>query len=83
MILSTEDHSELMQKIATQTAARFSLLPDVPSNDVNDGVIQKEIQFSDKVKGVYSFYRCVISWGKTARNRNEVNQLILSHYFSS
>ncbi|XP_076921390.1 putative CoA ligase CCL8 [Bidens hawaiensis] len=51
MILSTEDHSELMQKIAAQTAARFSLIPDVPSNDVNDGVIQKEIQFSDKVKG--------------------------------
>ncbi|XP_022018768.1 malonate--CoA ligase isoform X2 [Helianthus annuus] len=51
MILSTEDHSELMRKIAEKTAARFSLIPDVPSNDVNDGVLQKEIQFSNKVEG--------------------------------
>ncbi|KAK1422475.1 hypothetical protein QVD17_25616 [Tagetes erecta] len=51
MILSTEDHSELMQKIAAQTASQFSLIPDVHSNDVNDGALQKEIQFSNIVKG--------------------------------
>ncbi|KAL8256751.1 hypothetical protein R6Q59_028792 [Mikania micrantha] len=51
MILSTEDHSELMQKIALQTAAHFSLIPDVPGIDVPDGVLHKEIQFSNKVKG--------------------------------
>ncbi|KAI3759693.1 hypothetical protein L6452_07697 [Arctium lappa] len=63
MILSTEDHSELMQKIAAKTAARFALIPHVPSmtlqaanhgqlqsTDANDGVHQKEIQFSNKVK---------------------------------
>lgn len=63
MILSTEDHSELMQKIAAKTATRFSLIPHVPSmtsqaaddsqlqsTDANDGVNQKEIQFSNKVK---------------------------------
>lgn len=53
MILSTEDHSELMQKIAAQTASQFSLIPDVHSND---GALQKEIQFSNIVKGVNSFY---------------------------
>ncbi|KVI06006.1 hypothetical protein Ccrd_015693 [Cynara cardunculus var. scolymus] len=60
MILSTEDHSELMQKIAAKTAAQFALIPHVPSmtsqaadhesTDANDGVHQKEIQFSNKVK---------------------------------
>ncbi|GJZ03996.1 malonate--CoA ligase, partial [Tanacetum coccineum] len=33
MILSTEDHSELMQNIAAKTEAAFSLIPDVPSGD--------------------------------------------------
>ena len=31
MILSTEDHQELMQSIAAKTAAQFSLIPPVPS----------------------------------------------------
>ncbi|XP_074312522.1 putative CoA ligase CCL8 [Silene latifolia] len=31
MVLSTEDHQELMQTIATKTAAKFSLIPPVPS----------------------------------------------------
>ncbi|XP_052182299.1 probable CoA ligase CCL8 isoform X2 [Diospyros lotus] len=30
MILSTEDHAELMQNVATKSAARFSLIPPVP-----------------------------------------------------
>ncbi|KAI7736427.1 hypothetical protein M8C21_016100 [Ambrosia artemisiifolia] len=51
MILSTKDHSELMQKIAEKTAAQFSLIPDVPSSDVIDGVLEKEIHFSNKVEG--------------------------------
>ncbi|XP_071731897.1 probable CoA ligase CCL8 [Rutidosis leptorrhynchoides] len=50
MILSTEDHSEVMQKIADKTEAQFSLIPDVPSSDVTDGLNLKEIQFSIKVK---------------------------------
>uniref|UniRef100_A0A803NZU6 4-coumarate--CoA ligase n=1 Tax=Cannabis sativa TaxID=3483 RepID=A0A803NZU6_CANSA len=32
MILSTEDHQELMQKIAAKTSAQFSLIPSVPSS---------------------------------------------------
>ncbi|EXB74527.1 Malonate--CoA ligase [Morus notabilis] len=32
MILSTEDHQELMQNIAVKTAAQFSLIPHVPSS---------------------------------------------------
>ena len=31
MILSTEDHRELMQNVAAKTAAQFSLIPPVPS----------------------------------------------------
>lgn len=31
MILSTEDHEELMQNIAAKNAAQFSLIPPVPS----------------------------------------------------
>lgn len=31
MILSTEDHKELMQNIAAKTAAQFSLIPPIPS----------------------------------------------------
>ncbi|CAK9174580.1 unnamed protein product [Ilex paraguariensis] len=31
MILSTEDHRELMQNVASKTAAQFSLIPPVPS----------------------------------------------------
>ncbi|KAK9690227.1 hypothetical protein RND81_09G113800 [Saponaria officinalis] len=31
MILSTEDHKELMQTVASKTAAQFSLIPPVPS----------------------------------------------------
>ncbi|KAK6912053.1 AMP-binding enzyme, C-terminal domain [Dillenia turbinata] len=31
MILSTEEHSELMQSVAGKTAAQFSLMPPVPS----------------------------------------------------
>nr|GEY46842.1 malonate--CoA ligase [Tanacetum cinerariifolium] len=50
LILSTEDHSELMQNIAAKTAAGFSLIPDVPSGDVNDGVQLKENQFLNKVE---------------------------------
>nr|XP_043616690.1 probable CoA ligase CCL8 [Erigeron canadensis] len=50
MILSTEDHSELMQKVAAKTAAKFSLIPDVPSSEPNDGVNLKEKQFSIKVE---------------------------------
>lgn len=56
MILSSEDHKELMQKVADKTAAQFSLIPDVPSRDDKDGVHLKEIQFLNKVKGVYPFY---------------------------
>lgn len=32
MILSTEDHQELMQNIAAKTAVQFSLIPHVPSS---------------------------------------------------
>lgn len=32
MILSTEDHQELMQNIAAKTAAQFSLIPHVPGS---------------------------------------------------
>lgn len=31
MILSTEDHQELMKTVAAKTAAQFSLIPSVPS----------------------------------------------------
>lgn len=30
MILSTEDHAEIMQSVAAKTAAKFSLIPPVP-----------------------------------------------------
>lgn len=32
MILSTDDHQELMQNVAAKTAAQFSLIPSVPSS---------------------------------------------------
>ncbi|GKC33242.1 malonate--CoA ligase [Tanacetum coccineum] len=57
MILSTVDHSELMREIARKSGAGFSLIPDVLISDVNDDVHSKEIQFSDQVDGVYSFYQ--------------------------
>ncbi|CAH1422615.1 unnamed protein product [Lactuca virosa] len=54
MILSTEDHSELMQKVAAKTAAQFSLIPNVPtmtSQAVDNGVVhQKEIVFANNIK---------------------------------
>nr|M4IS90.1 RecName: Full=Probable CoA ligase CCL8; Short=HlCCL8 [Humulus lupulus]AGA17925.1 CCL8 [Humulus lupulus] len=39
MILSTEDHQELMQKIAAKTAAQFSLIPPVPSSCSQEGAV--------------------------------------------
>lgn len=53
MILSTEDHKELMQQVADKTSAQFSLIPNVPSitsQAVDNGVHQKEILFENKVK---------------------------------
>lgn len=58
MILSTEDHSELMQKVADKTSAQFSLIPNVPNitsqavdhGETNGGVHQKDIVFANKVK---------------------------------
>lgn len=31
VVLSTEDHQELMQTVASKSAARFSLIPSVPT----------------------------------------------------
>lgn len=53
MILSTEDHSELMQKVAAKTAAQFSLIPDVPIMTSQTVDNQKEIVFANNIKGIY------------------------------
>nr|KAJ0186416.1 hypothetical protein LSAT_V11C900495310 [Lactuca sativa] len=57
MILSTDDHRELMQKVAAKTVAQFSLIPNVPtvtSQAVHNGVVhQKEIVFANNLKVIY------------------------------
>ncbi|CAI9260616.1 unnamed protein product [Lactuca saligna] len=54
MILSTDDHRELMQKVAAKTTAQFSLIPNVPtmtSQAVDNGVVhQKENVFANNIK---------------------------------
>ncbi|KAL7606185.1 hypothetical protein Lser_V15G18145 [Lactuca serriola] len=50
MILSTEDHSELMQKVAAKTAAQFSLIPNVPTMTSQTVDNQKEIVFANNIK---------------------------------
>ncbi|CAI9290732.1 unnamed protein product [Lactuca saligna] len=54
MIFSTDDHRELMQKVAAKTAAQFSLIPNVPtmtSQAVDNGVVhQKENVFENNIK---------------------------------
>lgn len=36
MILSTEDHSELMKNVAAKSSAQFSLIPPVPESAESD-----------------------------------------------
>ncbi|CAI9295974.1 unnamed protein product [Lactuca saligna] len=66
MILSTDDHRELMQKVAAKTTAQFSLIPNVPtmtSQAVDNGVVhQKENVFANNIKGINANHNNVMVW---------------------
>lgn len=49
MILSTEDHQELMKNVAAKTGAQLSLLPTIPLPSDDGKSLQ--IEFSHNVKG--------------------------------
>ncbi|XP_019194137.1 PREDICTED: malonate--CoA ligase-like isoform X2 [Ipomoea nil] len=53
MILSTEDHQELMENVAAKTGAQLSLLPTIPSVHPlpSDDGNSLQIEFSHNVKG--------------------------------
>ncbi|KAL1810540.1 hypothetical protein ACET3Z_027530 [Daucus carota] len=62
MVLSTEDHQELMKSIADKKTAHFSLIPSVPSSqttghgmseagEIDASASLKKIENSDKIKG--------------------------------
>lgn len=54
MILSTEDHSELMKNVAAKSAAQFSLIPPVPcitehdNSECAEGDVGKSSEGVDK-----------------------------------
>ena len=55
MILSTEDHSELMKNVAAKIGAQFSLIPPVPcipsSTTENDKMDNGEIGVGKSLEG--------------------------------
>lgn len=57
MVLSTEDHQELMKNIADKKTAHFSLIPSVPSSqttgnvEIDASANSLKIENSDKIKG--------------------------------
>lgn len=62
MVLSTEDHQELMKNIADKKTAHFSLIPSVPSSqttgddtsqagEIDSSANSQKIENSDKIKG--------------------------------
>ncbi|KAL3511772.1 hypothetical protein ACH5RR_024489 [Cinchona calisaya] len=58
MILSTEDHQELLKKVAAKTAAQFSLLPSVPSTSPStllDQTHNGEIDVNRHLQGTENF----------------------------
>ena len=56
MILSTEDHRELMQNVATKSSAQFSIIPpitSVPSQTAGHGQAQNgEMEIDEGLKGI-------------------------------
>lgn len=54
MILSTEDHQELMKAVAAKTSSQLSLLPPVSSTGA-DHTSSQETEISHTVSGVFSF----------------------------
>ncbi|KAL3528748.1 hypothetical protein ACH5RR_008070 [Cinchona calisaya] len=58
MILSTEDHQELLKNVAAKTAAQFSLLPRVPSKPPSTELDQSqngEMNVNEKLQGIEKF----------------------------
>ncbi|KAG5537729.1 hypothetical protein RHGRI_024996 [Rhododendron griersonianum] len=56
MILSTEDHSELMKNVAAKSAAQFSLIPPVPCITEHDNSESAESDAGNSLEGVDSSY---------------------------
>lgn len=54
MILTTEDHQELMKAVAAKTSSQFSLLPPVPSTG-DDHNNSQETEVSHAISGVFAF----------------------------
>lgn len=72
IVLSTEDHKELLQAVATKSAAQFSLIPSVPSmtsESTNDGHCEsgqsdahtslKESKVLGKIEGGLPLWCCI------------------------
>lgn len=56
MILSTEDHSELMKNVAAKSAAQFSLIPPVPCITEHDNSESAESDVGNSLEGVDNSY---------------------------
>ena len=65
MILSTEDHQELMNSIAAKTAAQFSLIPRVTNNhsqEAKDDLQSAEIDIDRILLGIENPGKEILSY---------------------
>lgn len=63
MVLSTEDYHEVMQNVASKSAAQFSLIPLVPnvSSEMTTHD-HSEVEEIDADRGLSRILRCKIRW---------------------
>lgn len=63
MILSTEDHLELMKAVAAKTSSQLSILPPVSSTgDDHNNAQETEVSQPQAISGVFAFmFICIYS----------------------
>lgn len=71
MILSTEDHQELMKTVAAKTAAQFSLIPSVPS------IIYSEESAVDHLQAGEIDVERILQWNVEHSSKTSKNSLYL------